>query len=66
LLFKIWQGYTKPRSVTHRLVLTSTSFGWAGQVMRMEESDIAEKVLCTVLNQKRTEVEEKVDQIQMV
>ena len=34
--------------------------------MRMEESDTAEKVLCTVLNQKRTEVEGKVDQIKMV
>ena len=30
--------------------------------MRMEESDHAEKVLCTVLNQKNMEVEEKVDQ----
>ena len=30
--------------------------------MRMEESDHAEEVLCTVLNQKKMKVEEKVDQ----
>ena len=56
---KLGKDTQKPCAVTHKLVLTPTRFGWAGHVMRMEESDPAVKVVCTVLNQEKMEVEEE-------